>query len=134
MNDLIDWLCEFSFNNNVGFELKSMDKDMVSFAIPDINMVFININYHNQNEIPFQFAHEIGHVLDHDTGLNNFSAPSEYIGEEYQANLQAIHIIMKFCEDNNIKIDNYINFMNCFSIPKSLINVVELAFLQNNPL
>ncbi|WEA58311.1 ImmA/IrrE family metallo-endopeptidase [Pediococcus pentosaceus] len=130
MNDLITYLCNYAFDHGIGYELdsKTFKPSDSSFSNKEASMVFINMNWPNKNEIPFQLAHEISHIINGDCGSNNYSAGSVYSKEEYNANKKAIHILLDYCTLNNLHYENYIDFMTAFGIPTKLTYVVNEIF------
>lgn len=113
MNNLIQWLINFSYDHSIGIEAtRKLDPDTPSQSDVANRVVVINMNWHNSVEIPFIYAHEIGHVLcDHlvDSPKN-----------EIEANKTAIGLLIKYCWENNINISNPIRFCEEFGIPLRL--------------
>lgn len=113
MNNLIQWLINFSYDHSIGIEAtRKLDPDTPSQSYVANRVVVINMNWHNPVEIPFIYAHEIGHVLcDHlvDSPKN-----------EIEANKTAIRLLIKYCWENNINISNPIRFCEEFGIPLRL--------------
>ncbi|KAF0343198.1 ImmA/IrrE family metallo-endopeptidase [Pediococcus acidilactici] len=93
-------------------------------------MVFMNNNWPNKQEIPFQFAHEISHVLNGDSGSNNFAAPAFYSKEEFNANKRATRILLEYCDLHGFQWDNVIDFMDSFSIPMRAKEAVKSGFKE----
>lgn len=96
-------------------------------AKPSEKRIVMNPNWHNEREIPFQFAHEIAHILnDDDTnwvyyyqGVHNGTSKLEY-----ETNRFAIKIVLSYFDQDMIEY-NPIRFMQAFAIPNHLSNVVN---------
>ncbi|WP_182437780.1 hypothetical protein [Bombilactobacillus bombi] len=53
MDDLITYLLNYILNKGFGFEtLNEAKSNWPSVADPPKNLIFINMNWHNQNELP----------------------------------------------------------------------------------
>lgn len=132
MNDLIVYLCNYAFDHGIGYELNAQDfePDDSPFSSTIESRVFINMNWINQTEIPFQFAHEISHILNGDSGSNNFAAPSLYSKEEYNANKRATSILLEYCDLHGFQWKNVIDFMDSFSIPMRAKEAVKAGFKE----
>ena len=92
-----------------------------SFSIADKNIIFINTNWHNQKELLFQTAHEIGHALNHDHGVQYYSSPSNKSKIEAGANSTAIDLLIDYYQnETNSKPINSVQFMELFGIPYNL--------------
>lgn len=113
MNELIQWLFNFGYDHDISIDTtKQLNPDTPSLADVKDGHVIINMNWSNQSEIPFIFAHEIGHVL---CGHVTYSPKNEI-----EANKTAIGILIKYCWENNINISNPIRFCEEFGIPLRL--------------
>lgn len=126
MDDLITYLLNYILNKGFGFEtLNEAKSNWPSVADPPKNLIFINMNWHNQNELPFQIAHEIGHMI---VGDSCYMYKKNYlmkIKSEDRADMFAINILKQYCEENDFCITNPIIFAQQFCIPRRLYNVVE---------
>ena len=92
------------------------------------NKIVMNTNWHNQNEIPFQLAHEIAHIQNHDDCEMAFYHASYSSQErmEREANLGAIKLLLPIFKDIGYE-NNPVTFMQVFNIPGYLFdNVVKL--------
>lgn len=127
MTDLMEWLANYAFSHNIGYILTHMlDKDTPSTSYGEQRLVIINMEWHIKYEVPFSFAHEIGHIMNGDKGINKYSAESVSTKEEYQANLTAIQLLITYCHKNDIEINNPVVFCEKFGIPDNLEYVVSL--------
>lgn len=133
MNDLLQWLTNFALDHDIGVIFTPyFEPTTPSQSNGDYRVVVINSNWHNQNEVPFCFAHEIGHVLNHDSGVNNYSSPSVSSKEEYQANLKAIQLLLLYCKINDIHFQSSIEFCRQFGVPMNYEYMVELVLNNMN--
>lgn len=89
------------------------------------NKIVMNKNWHNQNEIPFQLAHEIAHILNHDECDLAFYHATFSSKEmiEREANLGAIKLLLPIYRDMECEM-NPVTFMKIFSIPGYLFDNV----------
>lgn len=123
MDDLITYLCNYSFEHNIGFVLdgENMKPNEVPSSIGILRLVIINMRWYNKNEIPFQFAHEISHILNGDMGDNKYSTAPIHTKEESLANKRGIDILVDYCELNDIEFDSRKQFFDAFGIPEYLL-------------
>ncbi|GAY74310.1 ImmA/IrrE family metallo-endopeptidase [Lentilactobacillus kosonis] len=132
MDDLITYLCNYAYDHKIGFILnrQKLSSDEVPISSYALNLIIVNMNWNPETEIPFQFAHEISHILNGDKGDKGF--PAAIIKEEYAANKRAIDILMKYAELNEIPTNNVVKFMNIFGIPYKLEDLVRNELLKNS--
>lgn len=124
MNALITYLLNFVMSHNIGYELVPCSKDFTSKALSESRLIIININWANQNEIPFIIAHEIGHIMNGDTGVRYYD--SGPINSECHANIYGIKLLLQYCEKHDITIDNPVSFCETFGVPMKLDYIVSL--------
>lgn len=126
-NDLIRWLINWAFDHDIGVTITSdLPADFPSSASSRQRKILFNTNWQNKNELPFILAHEIGHLLDHDEGINYYSSATIHNKTEYQANCTAIDLLLQYCQRNDMDVDNPISFCECFGVPIELEYVVVL--------
>ncbi|WP_311407144.1 ImmA/IrrE family metallo-endopeptidase [Liquorilactobacillus uvarum] len=110
-------------------ELKRDTPPTASFKHRSIVM---NENWHNTDEIIFQLAHELGHIL---TGDRYDSALYQQTFNhhaliEYKANLGAIELLLPYyCENVSANSANSADFINLFCIPSHLTEDVTKLML-----
>lgn len=68
MNDLIEYLLNYAFDCGIGYKLVHADPYDPSLSLKNHNLMVINLNWHNQSELPFIIGHEIGHFILGDKG------------------------------------------------------------------
>lgn len=127
MNNLISYLINYGFDRGISSTLtEELPPDFPSSASSKYQKVLINMNWHNKWEVPFSFAHELGHLINHDEGVNYYHSVTVHTKTEYRANCTAIDILLSYCYDNDIEIDNPIIFCEQFGIPFNLEYIVSL--------
>lgn len=82
-------------------------------------LIIMNALWPYPAEIPFQLAHEIAHVLHEDQHYYNLNDKTVNSGEA-DANIFAINLLYKYCEENDYHFDNFYKFAKAFCIPKKL--------------
>lgn len=125
-NIVIKWLINYCFDHNIGViyntKLPSHARSK-SYNYPS-DLVVINGNWKPQSEIPFIFAHEIGHNVENCSIFNKLS----YLGKqkgEYSANVFAINLLGLYCEENDIWYDTIFDFAKAFGVPKDKWYLLE---------
>lgn len=94
----------------------------------DTRIICMNSNWHRPKEIPFQFAHELAHII--------YGAPEDlcfytatFTGKssvEYKANVGAVKILVPYyCSETDKKNVNLYDFERQYLIPDYLTNVVR---------
>lgn len=91
------------------------------------NCIVMNSNWHDKKEIPFQLAHEISHILNHDNCIAFYHASySSKERMEREANLGAIQLLLPIFRDMGYE-NNPVTFMKAFNIPGYLLdNVIKI--------
>ena len=82
-------------------------------------LIIMNARWPYPTEIPFQLAHEIAHVLHEDQHYYNLNEKTASRGEA-DANIFAINLLRKYCDDNEFHYDSFYKFAKAFCIPRSL--------------
>lgn len=82
-------------------------------------LIIMNALWPYPTEIPFQLAHEIAHVLHEDQHYYNLNDGTANSGEA-DANVFAIKLLQKYCDDNEYHFDSYYKFAEAFCIPHNL--------------
>lgn len=131
MNGLISYLINYGFDRGISSTLtESLPPDFPSSASSKYQKVLINMNWHNQWEVPFSFAHELGHIINGDIGINYYHSFTIRSRTEYEANQTAIGIILSYCKSNDIPTDNPIRLCEQFGIPFNLEYIVALKLRE----
>ncbi|GAW64248.1 hypothetical protein FC65_GL001047 [Ligilactobacillus acidipiscis DSM 15836] len=121
MNEVITYLLNFAFDH--GFEIvwtNQLKSSAPSCAIPKNNKIIINGQWKNKDELPFQIAHEIGHMLNKDEGVLYYSSYSSHSKIEADADNRAIDLLIDYCVSNGKETENYSDFMYYYSVPLRL--------------
>lgn len=94
--------------------------------------IAMNRNWHKPEEIPFQLAHEISHIKNHDNCTLAFYHASYSSQEriEREANNGAIKLLLPIFEDMGYS-NNPVTFMQVFHVPNYLFdNVTKIMKLS----
>lgn len=131
-NDLVQWLMNWAFDHGISVTMISeIKKDLPHCASAAKKAVLINLNYGKQREIPFALAHEIGHVVDDDSGIRYYQSATLHDKAEYRANCFGIRLLKKYCQVNDIHIDNPVHFCERFEVPNQLDYVVAVELSKS---
>ncbi|WP_334328407.1 ImmA/IrrE family metallo-endopeptidase [Companilactobacillus sp. HBUAS59699] len=116
--DLINTAMKNGYGVEITHEMNPRTTALTSYKHKKI---IINSNYYLQKQIVFQFAHEVGHVLNGDASNNPlYYTPTKY-KIEGAANRHAIDLLITYYFNNVPKEDaNVVNFMESFEIPNRL--------------
>ena len=127
MDNLISYLVNYGFDRGISTTLtEKLPPHFPSSASSKYQKVLINMNWYNQWEVPFSLAHELGHLINHDQGINYYHSETVHTKIEYQANCTAIDILLKYCHENDIAITNPVTFCEKFGVPACLEYTVGL--------
>ncbi len=128
MDDLIEYLKKICIKNGIRviFETR-LSPFTPSSASLEKRCIVINTKWHNRKEVPLQFAHEIGHILEGSSYELAFyhANYSSHSKTEKVANVGALKLLLKYTNDNDIPINNIAQFMDSFGIPSPLIETVQ---------
>ncbi|WP_040468851.1 hypothetical protein [Limosilactobacillus gastricus] len=118
MNDLIQWLINYAYDRNVSIiATRQLLPNTPSQTNVSNRVVVINMNWYNPIEIPFIYAHEISHAL-----CGHVMASPK---NEIEANRKAVDLLIRYCQENNIYINNSVEFCEGFGIPLRLGYLIE---------
>lgn len=132
MNKLLEWLMNYALDHHIGvITTRMLASDTPSQSDGNNRVVIINMSWQKHDELPFVFAHEIGHVLNGDTGIHKFCASTVKTKTEYQANATAIRVLLKYCQSNDIDVSNPVEFCERFGIPTEYEYIVSFLALPN---
>lgn len=131
MDDLITFLINYGFDRGISSTLtEELPPDFPSSASSKYQKVLINMNWRNKWEVPFSFAHELGHLINHDKGINYYHSPTVHMKSEFEANKTAIDILINYCQKNELQFDNSVKFCEVFGIPIELEYIVNLKLKE----
>ena len=129
-DELMQYLIDFAWDHQIGLDIGKYRPDFRSRTLPEYNLVIVNTNWHNQDEVPFSFAHELGHAMNDDTGIRYYDSETIRDKSEYHANLYGVGLLLKFCKENDIAFTNPITFCEVFGVPLCLEYVVSLKLKE----
>lgn len=124
--DIIAYKLNVAFSHGIKL---IMDKNLPSNA-PSMGysgkfpIIHINTNWHNYYELPFIIGHEIGHVL-LENGIYYHLAHLDKERGEASANVFAIQLLLRYCQENDIYFDTYYDFAANFRISRSQYYLFE---------
>lgn len=114
-------------DHGIGFELTNdLNKSTPAASDTERRVVVINMNYKNKQQIPLQFAHEIGHIMNGDHSIEALYFTPSKAGIELNANITALKMLAPYyLSDKPSEYVDVDSFMNMFAIPEHLRNVAE---------
>lgn len=121
----IDRIRDYAWDNDIGIlSSTQFDPHTVCHSIPEHRLVVINANYEDSQQLPFQFAHEIGHIINGDTDKSKFSFSK--VHREGMANLFAIRLLVPWYYEN-VEEDEASSrwFVESFHLSDSMQNWVD---------
>lgn len=124
-DNIITDLFNYALDQGIGVEFMCLSPDTPPAANVNSKLIAMNSNWHNKDEIPFQFAHEISHITlkQQFDGILYFT-PFKY-GLELDANRNAIKMLLPYyVADKEVDQLNSYDFMQCFGIPYHLEDIV----------
>lgn len=134
MNSTLQYLFNYAFSNKIGVTVtNNLSPTTPSMSRSSNQTILINLNWHNQNEIPFIFAHEIAHLLNNDVGILYYTSSNSRSKIETSANIKAIEILTNYSEILGFEITNPITFMESFGIPLKFEDLV-INQLEKSPI
>ncbi len=118
-----------------GFKVINNDKykssDTPAAVNPHYKTIVLNSKWHEPRQIPFQLAHEMGHLLNKD-GQSSclYFSPSKY-GIEGNANRTAIKLLLPyFLDDNIIEHVSSVKIMESLNMSQYLEGMVQEEILN----
>nr|WP_280926576.1 M48 family metalloprotease [Lactobacillus sp. ESL0701] len=133
VNDLIQYLFDFAFNQDIGYLLVPADEDYSSFANKTKKLIIINTNWKNKAELPFIIGHEIGHLIDGDQGISRYCGTS-LTSKERHADLYSLNLIFDYATKQYDCYEEPSQFMQAYGIPTRMYNDVVNLFRNNDDL
>mgnify|MGYP000863677828 CR=1 FL=1 len=121
MTDALTKVLNYAYDHHIGVETHNdWPADWPSLALPSKHMLLLNLNWGRRDEVPFIAAHEIGHVLNGDTGKLYFHNDRMKSDAECNADRTGIRVLYEICtedEDFDPAFFNPLEFMVNFKIP-----------------
>lgn len=125
MHNIEVGLLNLALDNGIGVTIRrDIPDNMPSFCRTDIKKIMVNANRH---DYIFSFAHEIGHILNDDTGISPlFYSGTNRSKDEAAANRTAINLLLPYyCSEKNKYVANAEEFTMLFKTPKHLYTMIE---------
>lgn len=126
--EVYDYLLERAKENNIVVHWAHFDPYTPPGSDTEYRSVAMNIDWHNQDEIPFQLAHELSHIINGDEG-DVFYYHACFTGKEsveYKANVGAVKLLVPFyCQEIDEECVNKYDFVQAFDVPTYLTGAVS---------
>lgn len=87
------YLAGYAYDHDISYIVQPLSLDTPSSSNTENRTVLINNNVSDPNRIPLFFAHEIGHVLNGDRGVQYFCMNAKYSPTEVNASRTGIKIL-----------------------------------------
>lgn len=124
-DELITYLVNWGFDHGFGISFTDqLPASLAGFSSQKDKAVWINTRWRNKPEYGFVVAHELGHLIDGDEGINRYSSPSLSIKNEYAANVQAVRLIKGYADQQDVVITNCMGFCQAFGIPLAFTDLI----------
>ena len=120
MNDLIEYLLNYAFDCGIGYKLVHADPYDPSLSLKKHNLMVINLNWHNQSELPFIIGHEIGHFILGDKGILYYSSFAGQNSEEKSADLYSLNLLYDYACSRGQYFEEPGQFLAAYGIPSRL--------------
>lgn len=132
MNDLIEYLLNYAFDCGIGYKLVHADPYDPSLSLKKHNLMVINLNWHNQSELPFIIGHEIGHFILGDKGILYYSSFSGQNSEEKSADLYSLNLLYDYACRRGQYFEEPGQFMQMYGIPSKMAKATKDLFDHND--
>lgn len=134
MDDLLDYLFRYAKSHGYKYSIELLSSDYTCGALPNYNAIIINEQYQHKNWLPFAVGHEIGHLVNKDTGVCYFDNFRINADSEYNANLISLKLIMDYYMKTNNCTTNPLNFITLYGIPDQMLEQTFYLFSKQNDL
>lgn len=125
MNELIEYLLNYTFDHGIGYKLVHADPYDPSLSLKKHNLIVINLNWHNKSELPFIIGHELGHLILGHKREEFDESPAKRIRMEKEANEFSLNLLTEYCDLHEICFYNKYSFAHAFGIPKNCYYLLE---------
>lgn len=132
MNELIEYLLNYTFDHGIGYKLVRADPYDPSLSLKKHNLMVINLNWHNQSELPFIIAHEIGHFILGDKGILYYSSFSGQNSEEKSADLYSLNLLYDYACSRGQYFEEPGQFLSAYGIPSRMTDATKNLFERND--
>lgn len=131
MNDLIEYLLNYAFDCGIGYKLVHADPYDPSLSLKNHNLMVINLNWHNQSELPFIIGHEIGHFILGDKGILYYSSFAGQNSEEKSADLYSLNLLYDYACRRGQYFEEPGQFLSAYGIPTRMAEAAKNLFDHN---
>lgn len=129
MNEVTWKLIKIASDHNINVQWSGL---LSQFTPPacrlDTRNVLMNLNWHRPEEISFQLAHEISHIINGDPE-DEFFYHASFTGHrsvEYKANVGAVKLMVPlYCDETEQEDASSIDFEQRYAVPNFLDDVVR---------
>ena len=131
-DELINYLFNYAIVRDIGHVCYKVDPYYPSLAWKEKREIGINMNWHNQAEIPFIIAHEIGHIMIGGPSLKQLCCTTygTDIGEEKSADIYSLHLLFAYsCKQGN-DFSEPTSFMQAYGIPSRMSTEASKLFTK----
>ena len=132
MNDLIEYLLNYAFDCGIGYKLVHADPYDPSLSLKNHNLMVINLNWHNQSELPFIIGHEIGHFILGDKGILYYSSFAGQNYEEKSADLYSLNLLYDYACRRGQYFEEPGQFLSAYGIPSRMAEGAKNLFERND--
>ncbi|WP_367302028.1 ImmA/IrrE family metallo-endopeptidase [Lactobacillus helveticus] len=133
-NRLITYLFNYAFDNDIGYVFcKKANPRYPSLAWKEEREIAINMNWHNQDVVPFTIGHEIGHIM---LGKPNTKqlcciAYGAQIEEEKDADIYSLHLLYRYSCGQEDNFYDPLSFVKAYGIPNRMIGEAYKMFAED---
>ena len=132
MNELIEYLLNYTFDHGIGYKLVRADPYDPSLSLKKHNLIVINLNWHNQSELPFIIGHEIGHFILGDKGILYYSSFAGQNSEEKSADLYSLNLLYDYACSRGKYFEEPGQFLSAYGIPSRMTDATKDLFERND--
>lgn len=122
MENVLDWILSYCKKHQITVDFQ---EKYPTCSIVESEYILINTQQIKKEQYPFAIAHEIGHINSEDSGTYYFASVFNTYSEEHDADVFGVKLLYRYCEDNDICIDNPQTFIDQFGIPQSLLRAAR---------
>lgn len=114
-----------AMNNGVGVEFMHLSPTTPPATNAKTRLIVMNSNWHNRDDLPIQFAHELGHIFNNDDSQSCLYFSPSRNGIEGRANKTGIALLMKpYLESKEKEEVSSADFITKFHLPLLFEDIV----------
>lgn len=118
---VLNYLQAYATDNNILCKFFYAGPRDPSLVFKVSRRIGINMNWYNQDEIPFSLGHEIGHMMiDEPDVRSEFTGYKVEVGEEKAANIFSLHLLYDYSCRRGDDFQEPGPFMQAYEIPFDL--------------